>query len=98
MSSVYAKCPNCNQVILIDDNRDANICPKCKEPFVTEKAIKSYSEYDGKENQVDTVKKRHIWKSLGKGLLMTLECIGYLCYVLCLVWLFVDITDGLKKK
>ena len=98
MANVYVKCTNCNQVVLTEDNRDANICPKCQQPFVTEKAIKLYSECDKKQNQVTTVKKRHIWKSLGKGLLMTLECIGYLCYVLCLVWLFVDITDGLKKK
>jgi hypothetical protein len=102
MANVNAKCPNCGKDIVIDDNKDANICPVCKEAFITEKAIKLYKEKTENNltpnNENKSVKKRHVWKSLGKGLLMALECIGYLFYCLFFVWLFVDITDNIKKK
>lgn len=95
MAQVNAKCTNCGKNVLIDDNRDASICPNCKEAFVTDRAITLYN----RENQItEKPKKRHVWKSLGRGLLMALECIGYLFYVLFFIWLFVDITNDIKKK
>lgn len=97
MEQYNAKCPNCNNEILIDCNKEANVCPNCNEAFITEKAIKLYD--NSEENKAPAVKKkRHVWKSLGKGLLMALECVGYLLYCLFFVWLFVDITDNIKKK
>ena len=95
---VNAKCTNCGENILIDDNKEANICQKCNNAFITEKAIKLYSASACNEMQNRAIKKRHVWKSLGKGLLMTLECVGYLFYCLFFVWLFLDITDNIKKK
>ena len=95
---VNAKCTNCGENILIDDNKEANICPNCNNAFITEKAIKLYNESVCNEVSHKVVKKRHVWKSLGKGLLMVLECVGYLFYCLFFVWLFVDITNDLKKK
>ncbi len=98
MAQYNAKCPNCKENIFIDCNKEANVCPQCKEAFITEKAIQIYNVSVANNVQVSTAKKRHVWKSLAKGLLMALECVGYLCYVLFFVWLFVDITDNLKKK
>ena len=86
---VNAKCTNCGENILIDDNKEA---------FITEKAIKLYKESVCNEVSHKVVKKKHVWKSLGKGLLKVLECVGYLFYCLFFVWLFVDITNDLKKK
>ena len=96
MAQVNAKCTNCGENIIIDDNKEAIICPNCKEAFITEKAIKLLNENTNKDKQVLAVKKRHIWKSLGKGLLMVLECIGYLFLCLSFIWLFFDVFD--KKK
>lgn len=98
MAQYNAKCPNCKQNIFIDSNKEANVCPNCKDAFITEKAIMLYNAGQAGEVQEKKVKKRHVFKSLGKGILMALECVGYLIYVLCLVWLFVDITDNIKKK
>ena len=98
MAKIYAKCPNCNQIILTEENQEAGICENCKKAFITEKAIRLYK--NGKQEDKKGIKWRnkHIWKSFGKGLLMVLECIGYLCYCLFFVWLFVDITDSIRKK
>ena len=98
MMQVNAKCTNCGENILIDNNNEANICPNCNKAFITEKAIKLYNESMCNEGQHKVAKKRHVWKSLAKGLLMVLECIGYLFYCLFFVWLFIDITDDKKKK
>ncbi len=98
MAQVNAKCTNCGENILIDDNKEANICPICKEAFITNKAIRLFNADTEKTVLIKENKKRHVWKSLGKALLMILECVGYLFYCLFFVWLFVDITDGLKKK
>ena len=94
---VNAKCTDCGEVILIDESKDANICPVCGNAFVSEKAISLFKEQNGVENS-NRKKVRHVWKSLGRGILMFLECIGYLFFVLFFIWLFVDITDDLKKK
>ena len=96
MINANVKCPNCGKLIDIDATKEANICPECGEPFVTEKALTLYKNEQGES--LSTIKKRHVWKSLGKGLLLTLKCIGYLFYVIFFIWLFVDITDNLKKK
>lgn len=97
MSMVYAKCPNCGQNVLVDSIKEASICEYCSEAFVTEKAINAYNGITVSTTN-KPAKKRHIGKSLLKGLLMTLECLGYLFYVLFFLWLFIDLTDGLKKK
>lgn len=44
MSKVKAKCPKCNAEFEVDNGDDAGICPQCGAAFVTEKAIKYYSE------------------------------------------------------
>lgn len=97
MSVVYAKCPHCGQNVLVDNVKEATVCEKCSEAFVTEKAINAYNGITASTTS-KPVKKRNIGKSLLKGLLMTLECLGYLFYVLFFLWLFIDLTDGLKKK
>lgn len=98
MAQVNAKCTNCGEHILIDNNKEANVCPNCKEAFITQKAIALYNNGTTNAVQKSGVKNKHVWKSLGRGLLMTLECIGYLFYVIFFIWLFIDITDNLKKK
>lgn len=98
MAQVNAKCTNCGENILIDDNKEANICPNCNKAFITDKAIKLFNDKVETSQLNRNTKKRHVWKSLGKGLLMVLECFGYLFYCLFFVWLFVDITDNLKRK
>lgn len=90
MAQRNARCTVCNAEIVIEENKDANICPCCNEAIVTEKAIRLYNG--------SVKRKRNVWKSLGKGLLMVVECVGYLFYCLFFIWLFFDITDNLKKK
>ena len=58
-----------------------------------------YAYANGRDNSpVISVNEQAQQKSLGKGLLMVLECIGYLFYCIFFVWLFVDITDNLKRN
>ena len=97
MAKVNAKCTNCSEEILIDDMHDAEICPVCNTAFVTEKALKLYNDTKA-DSQTKPAKKRNVLKSLGRALLMVLECLGYLIYVLCLMWLFFDVTGINKKK
>ena len=52
MARVNAKCTNCGEKIVVDDTRDAAICPNCNQAFVTEKAIKLCDENVEKEKQV----------------------------------------------
>ena len=101
MAKTYAKCTKCGEVVLIDNNEEASICSVCGKAFITENAIKLYennSYNSGVAKREQAPKKRHIGRSFLRGLLMVCECVGYLFYVLFFVWLFVDITDGLKKK
>ncbi len=98
MAEVKAKCTNCGAEIFVDDKKEAGICSSCAQAFVTEKAIRLYNQKTEQQGQLAPKKKRHAIKSLGKGLLLALECIGYLFYVLFFVWLFVDITNDFKKK
>ena len=93
MAKVFAKCPNCNSQIKIDDKEEAEICPNCQRAFIVERAVSLYKS-DGNASQK---KKRHILRSLGYGLLCALECIGYLFYVIFFLWLFFDIFDNKKK-
>ena len=97
MPNANAKCPNCGGIVLIDSKKEANICPDCGDAFVTEKAITLYNKNYNSVGE-SKPKKRHVWKSLGRGLLMTLECLGYLLYVITFMWLIFDIADDLKKK
>jgi len=48
MAQVDAICTNCNQKILINDQKDTDLCPYCNKAFVSEKAIKLY-KYDNEE-------------------------------------------------
>ena len=98
MALVNAKCTNCGKEILIDENKDADICLHCNTAFVTEKAIKLFNAESEKEKQARAKKRRHIFRSLGSALLLVLKCIGYLFYVLLCLWLFFDIVDDIKKK
>ena len=85
-------CTHCNKEIEADLTKEADICPLCKTPFSTERAIKLYDKKH--------VKKRlkHCLYWTGKVLLLILQCIGYLIFALSFVWLFLDITDSLKRK
>ena len=56
MANVNAKCTNCGENILIDDVKDADICPHCNTAFVTEKAIKLYNQTP---EQIQQNKKTH---------------------------------------
>lgn len=42
MSVIKAKCTNCGEIIDVDNNKEADICPYCKEAFVVERAINNY--------------------------------------------------------
>jgi DNA-directed RNA polymerase subunit RPC12/RpoP len=98
MAQVNAKCTNCNQEIIIDDQKDADICPYCNKAFVSEKAIKLYKLDSEEEKQVRVIRKRHMFKSFLMGFWMVFKCILYLFYVLLCLWLFFDIVDDIKKK
>lgn len=112
MAKIEVICTNCNKTVSVDNEKDANVCPICNEPFVTEKAVALYNNQH-KTFAVQTVnetatkqkKERHrkesiikALKMIGKTFLFVLECIGYLFYVIFFIWLFVDLTDGIKKK
>ena len=110
MAQVEVICTNCNQIVCVDSEKEANVCPNCKEAFVTEKAMVLYNKNQNDSNsqraeEIKTKKQRHkkesvikALKMIGKTFLFILECIGYLLYVICFIWLFFDITDGIKKK
>ena len=98
MAQVNAKCTNCNMEIVIDDQKDADICLHCGSAFVSEKAIKLYKAESEEQTHIRARKRRHRWKSIGMALLCALECIGYLLYVIFFMWLFFDIVDNIKKK
>ncbi len=98
MTKIYAKCPNCDEIILVEQNKDADICEKCGKAFVTERAINLYCGQSEREKEYASIKKRHRWKSLGLALWTGLKCIGYLIYVVCLLWLFFDIVDNIGKN
>ena len=97
MAQVNAKCTNCNQFLVIDDQEDADICPHCNKAFVSEKAIKLYN-HDTEEKQVRSIKRRHVFKSFLKGVWLVFKCFLYLFYVILCLWLFFDIVDDIKKK
>ena len=101
MANVNAKCTNCGEIILINDIKDADICPHCNTAFVTEKAIKLYSqppEQIEQDKQVKKAVRRHVFKSFLLGLWFTFKCFLYLIYVVCLLWLIFDIYDDVTKK
>ena len=98
MANVNAKCTNCGENILIDDVKDADICPHCNTAFVTEKAIKLYNQTPEQIQQNKKAVRRHVFKSFLLGLWFTFKCFLYLIYVVCLLWLIFDIYDDVTKK
>ncbi len=98
MSYVSVICTQCGKEVNVDETLEANVCPNCQKAFITEKGIKLFAEKTQGNVQTKPVKKkRHILKSLGSGLLLAVQCIGYLIYVLLGLWLFFDIVDNIKK-
>lgn len=95
MAQVNAKCTNCNQEIVIDDLKDADICPHCNMAFVSEKAIKLYKLDSEEEKQVRVIRRRHMFKSFLKGFWMGFRmvfgciffCFTYLCAYGCFLTL-----------
>ena len=98
MAKEYGKCPNCGEIILIADDNEADICSRCQKAFITEKAIKLYNEKNDNKSAKPTAKKGNFWKSFWYGVLITLKCIGYLIYVLSMIWLIMGFFDGFKKS
>lgn len=43
MSLLDAKCPNCGQILKVDDAKEAAICEFCGSAFIVEKAINNYN-------------------------------------------------------
>ena len=110
MDLINAICPNCKSEVGANLDKEANVCPNCGEAFVTEKALTLYNlqradNLENSQHEQNLKKQRHrkesiikALKMIGKTFLFVLECIGYLLYVICFIWLFVDLTDGIKKK
>ena len=98
MAIVNAKCTVCGKTISINGKNQANICPNCNQAIITENAVRLYLESPENEKGERPKKHRHRLRSLGRGLLFALECLGYLFYVLFFIWLFIDLTDNVKKK
>ena len=98
MAQVKAKCTNCNEEVIIDDQRDAEICPHCNMAFVSEKAIKLYNLDSEEGKQVRAVRRRHMFKSFLMGVWLVFKCFLYLFYIGLCLWLFFDIVDDFKKK
>lgn len=46
MTLVAAKCTQCQGNLKIDNTLEAAVCPHCKTPFITEKAINNYNTYN----------------------------------------------------
>lgn len=97
MELKQGKCPLCGQEIEVDCSKDADVCSNCNGAYVTQKAVELYG---GKERKKLIVKKRTVnfFKMAGRICLLILECLGYLIYCLSFVWLFIDLTDNIKKK
>ena len=96
MANITVKCPECKCKVDVDDVNRANICPICEKPFVTADAVALYNG-----NAINNVKpKRGFWKSFFSGCYIALKCVGYLIYVITLLWLVFDLVDtiGGKKK
>lgn len=110
MAKIEVVCTNCNKTVSVNNEKEANVCPNCGEAFVTEKALTLYNlqradNLENSQHEQNLKKQRHrkesiikALKMIGKTFLFVLECIGYLLYVICFIWLFVDLTDGIKKK
>lgn len=43
MSLVAAKCTQCGAILDVDSSMEAAVCPHCRTPFITEKAINNYN-------------------------------------------------------
>jgi hypothetical protein len=97
MANVTVKCPECKCKVDVDDENRANICPICEKPFVTEDAV---ALYNGKKIKNDVKPKNNVFLSILNGLWFGIKCIGYLIYVITLLWLVLDLFDAIggKKK
>ena len=49
---VDAKCTNCGIDIEVDENKEADICPRCGTAFITEKVINNYKTSDNGELKI----------------------------------------------
>ena len=97
MAKVNAKCTNCGEIIVIDDEKDANVCTCCNSAFITKKAIKLYKKSPVKNDNSSKNVKR-FFKTFGSVLLLILECIWtIICTIFC-INLISDIASGSKKK
>ena len=47
-----AKCTSCGANIEVNENSDAGVCPYCKNAYITEKAIQSFSNQTNNNAQV----------------------------------------------
>lgn len=97
MAKVNAKCTSCGEVIVIESKNDANICPHCETPFVTEKAIKLYKK-SPVEGEKTSAKVKRFFKMFGSALLLILQCIWYLICSILLIDFVLDITKTNKNK
>ena len=98
MAQVKAICTNCNKEIEIDNNKDAGVCPHCLNAFVSEKAIKLYNAR-GENSEIEKAAKRRFrWNTVGRVILLILQCIGSIISTIFLISLISDLVDGSKKK
>ena len=96
MAKVNAKCTNCEKIVFIESENEANVCPHCNCAFVTEKAIKLYKETPIKVEETSTKVKR-FFKMFGKVLLLILQCIWTIICTILLVDFILDVTKKSKK-
>ncbi len=100
---VNAKCTNCNMELLIDDEKDADICLGCNTEFVIEKANKIYNlngqqeELLRKENeeklrierqkQEEEKQKEFLRKQYGPPKFLFLKTFGIVFLIVCILYL-----------
>ena len=53
MTLVPAICTQCGSKLEVDPSREAAVCPYCKTPFITQKAINHYLENTDKSRLID---------------------------------------------
>ncbi len=53
MAIVKGVCSICGEIVDCDDTKEAIICPKCNNPFVTEKAIRNYKKMQEEQRKLE---------------------------------------------
>lgn len=48
-------------------------------------------------NDVENVKSKRVWRTIGRTVLFVFECIGYLLLVVSFLWLIFDVFEKRKK-